>query len=241
MGGMGSFLQTSAAATLKKLASKLDMQDADRQDMMAFLSGSSEYAPASGEIVGILKTMDDEMSKDLADAQAKEKAAVAGFEELVAAKTKEVNALSKMIEEKLTRIGDLGVEIQQMKNDLGDTAEGLEEDKKFLADLDKNCEAKTKLFTENVNYRTQELAALSDTIKILNDDDALELFKKTLPGASSFVQIQVSEKSSKARALNIIDGLRQHGQRRAQLDFISLALRGKKIGFEKVLTMIDDL
>jgi len=239
--GMGSFLQTGAAATLKKLVSKLDMQDADRQDMMAFLSGSTDYAPASGEIVGILKTMDDEMSKDLADAEAKEKEAVAGFEELVAAKTKEVNALSKMIEEKLTRIGDLGVEIQQMKNDLGDTAEGLEEDKKFLADLDKNCEAKQKLFKENVNYRTQELAALADTIKILNDDDALELFKKTLPGASSFVQIQVSEKATKARALDIIEGLRTSGQRRVQLDFISMALRGKKIGFEKVIKMIDDL
>jgi len=159
----------------------------------------------------------------------------------MAAKKKEVDALSKMIESKLTRIGDLGVEIQQMKNDLGDSAEGLEEDKKFIADLDKNCEAKQKLFKENVNYRGQELAALADTIKILNDDDALELFKKTLPGASSFVQIEVSEKSNKARALDIVDGLRNHGQRRVQLDFISLALKGKKIGFEKVIKMIDDL
>merc|ERR1719162_1512493 len=121
--GMGSFLQTSAAATLKKLVGKLDLQDADRQDMMAFLSGSTDYAPASGEIVVILKTMNDEMSKDLADAQAVEKAAVAAYEGLMAAKKKEVDALSKMIEEKLTRIGDLGVEIQQMKNDLGDSAE----------------------------------------------------------------------------------------------------------------------
>jgi len=239
--GMGGFLQTTAASALKKLVAKVDLQDADRQDMMVFLSGSTEYAPASGEITGILKTMNDEMAKDLADAQGVEKAAVASYEELIAAKTKEVNALSKMIEEKLTRIGDLGVEIQQMKNDLGDSAEGLEEDKKFLADLDKNCEVKQKLFKENVNYRTQELAALSDTIKILNDDDALELFKKTLPGASSFMQIEVSEKTTKARALDIIDGLRQHGQRRPQLDFISLALKGKKIGFEKVLKMIDDL
>jgi len=239
--GMGSFLQTTAASTLKKMVSKLDMQDADRQDMMAFLSGSSDYAPASGEILGILKTMDDEMSKDLADAQAVEKAAVASFEELMTAKKKEIGALNKMIEEKLTRIGDLGVEIQQMKNDLGDSAEGLEEDKKFLADLDKNCEAKQALFKENVNYRTQELAALADTIKILNDDDALELFKKTLPGASSFVQIQVSEKSTKARALEIIDGLRTNGQRHVKLDFIALALKGKKIGFETVLKMIDDL
>merc|ERR1719162_2358684 len=239
--GMGGFLQTSAASTLKKLVGRLDLQDADRQDMMAFLSGSTEYAPASGEIVGILKTMNDEMSKDLADAQAVEKAAVAAYEGLMAAKKKEVDALSKMIEEKLTRIGDLGVEIQQMKNDLGDSAEGLVEDKKFLADLDKNCESKQKLFKENVNYRGQELAALADTIKILNDDDALELFKKTLPGASSFVQIEVSETANKARALDIIDGLRSHGQRRVQLDFISLALKGKKIGFEKVIKMIDDL
>jgi len=239
--GMGGFLQTAAAATLKKLVAKVDLQDADRQDMMAFLAGSSEYAPASGEIVGILKTMHDEMSKDLEDAQGTEKAAVASYEELMVAKTKEVNALSKMIEVKLTRIGDLGVEIQQMRNDLGDTAEGLLDDKKFLQDLDKNCAEKQKLFTENVNYRTQELAALSETVKILNDDDALELFKKTLPGASSFVQIQVSERSTKARALDIIDGLRQHGQRHVQLDFISLALKGKKIGFEKVLKMIDEL
>jgi len=239
--GMGSFLQTTAAATLKKLVGKLDLQDADRQDMMAFLSGSTDYAPASGEIVGILKTMHDEMSKDLADAQGVESDSVTSYEGLMAAKTKEVNALSKMIEEKLTRIGNLGVEIQQMKNDLGDTAEGLEEDKKFIGDLDKNCAEKQQLFTENVNYRTQELAALAETIKILNDDDALELFKKTLPGASSFVQVQVSEKATKSRALDIINGLRQHGQRQTQLDFISLALKGKKVGFDKILKMIDDL
>merc|ERR1719160_1164260 len=137
-----------------------NMMDADRQDILAFLSGSPDYAPASGEITGILKTMGDEMTADLKDAVAKEEEAVAAYEELMAAKKKEVNALTKMIEEKLTRIGDLGVEIQQMKNDLGDTGEGLEEDKKFLADLDKNCDEKQKLYEENVKYRTQEPAAL---------------------------------------------------------------------------------
>jgi len=239
--GMGGFLQTSTAVVLRNLVSKLDMMDTDREDMLAFLSGSSSYAPASGEILGILKQMGDEMSKDLADAQAEEQTAVKSYEQLIGAKTKEVNALSKMIEEKLTRIGDLGVEIQQMKNDLSDTAEGLGEDQKFLADLDKNCEAKTKLYKENVNYRSQELAALADTIKILNDDDALELFKKTLPGASSFVQIQISQKAWKARALNIIRGIKGNSDRRVQLDFISMALKGRKIGFDKVIKMIDDL
>merc|ERR1719424_773089 len=240
-GAGGSFLQTTTASLLKKIVMVRNMMDADRQDVLGFLSGSSDYAPASGEITGILKTMGDEMKADLEDAVKKEGEAVAAYEELMAAKKKEVNALTKMIETKLGRIGDLDVAIQQMKNDLGDTAEGLLEDKKFIADLDKNCDEKQKLNEENVKYRTQELAALSDTIKILNDDDALELFKKTLPGVSSFAQVDVSEKSNKARALDIVDGLRSQGQRRVQLDFISLALKGKKIGFEKVIKMIDDL
>jgi chromosome segregation ATPase len=143
--GMGNFLQSSSASLLKKIVMNRNMMDADRQDVLAFLSGSADYAPASGEITGILKTMGDEMSADLKDAVAKEEEAVAAYEELMAAKKKEVNALTKMIEEKLTRIGDLGVAIQQMKNDLGDTGESLVEDKKFLADLDKNCDEKQKL------------------------------------------------------------------------------------------------
>jgi chromosome segregation ATPase len=239
--GMGNFLQSSSASLLKKIVMNRNMMDADRQDVLAFLSGSSDYAPASGEITGILKTMGDEMSADLKDAVSKEEEAVAAYEDLMAAKKKEVNALTKMIEEKLTRIGDLGVEIQQMKNDLGDTGESLEEDKKFLADLDKNCDEKQKLMEENVKYRTQELAALADTIKILNDDDALELFKKTLPGASSFVQVDVTAQAVRSRAISLIQAARSQSDRRPQLDFISLALRGKKIGFEKVLKMIEDL
>merc|ERR1719238_1303470 len=124
----------------------------------------------------------DEMNADLSDAQATEAKTVSDYEALMAAKKKEVDALSAMIEQKLTRVGELGVEIQEMKNDAGDTADGLADDAKFLEDLEKNCDIKQKLYDENVKYRTGEIAALSDTIKILNDDDALELFKKTLPG-----------------------------------------------------------
>ena len=239
-GAGGAFLQTGSAAVVKQLAmNSQKMMDADRQDLLSFLSGSSEYAPASGEIIGILKTMNDEMSADLADGQNTEKSAIADFEGLMAAKKKEVDALSAMIEQKLTRVGDLGVEIQEMKNDLGDTADGLADDAKFLEDLDKNCAIKQKLFDENVKYRTGELAALADTIKMLNDDDALELFKKTLPGASaSFMQVKVSSEAMRTRALSMIKAVNDG---RPALDFIALALHGKKIGFGQVIKMIDDL
>jgi len=241
-GAGGSFLQTESAAALKSFVlGKNNMYEADRNDLLSFLSGSTDYAPASGQIIGILKTMNDEMTADLNDATSSEASSVAAFDALIAAKKKEVEALTGMIEDKLVRVGDLGVEIQQMKNDAGDTAEGLIDDKKFLEDLDKNCAVKQKLFDENVKYRSGELEALADTIKMLNDDDALELFKKTLPGASSFIELKVSSQAMKAQALALIQEVQRNNKRRPELDFISLALRGKKIGFEKVIGMVDDL
>merc|ERR1711956_81544 len=77
----------------------------------------------SGQILGILKQMGDEMKKGAAEAAAAEADAIKMFDALMAAKKKEVLALTKEIETKLERVGTLGVEIAQMKNDLGDTEE----------------------------------------------------------------------------------------------------------------------
>merc|ERR1719160_1460755 len=218
----------------------------DRETLVSFLSGgqgdAEGYAPASGEIVGILKQLGDEMAKDLAEAVAAEEAAIKAYEELMAAKKKEVEALTKAIEEKLVRVGELGVQIAEMKNDLEDTTEDLAEDKKYLADLAKNCELKKKEWEVRCKTRSEELLALADTIKILNDDDALELFKKTLPSAS-FMQVQETAGTVRSRALSMIRAAQQQPRLRHanMLDFIALALHGKKVGFEKVIKMIDEL
>merc|ERR1719424_1466413 len=170
--------------------------------LTAFLSSKSGYAPASGEILGILKTMHDEMSKDLSDATDGENAAIASFEELKTAKGKEIAALSKAIESKLTRVGELGVKVAEQINELDDTKEDLAESKKFLADLDVNCENKKKEWSAYQKMQGGELLALADTIKVLNDDDALELFKKTLPGSSaSLLQVKITAKSMAKSAL----------------------------------------
>jgi len=234
----GAFLQTRAANIVRKLAQK--MSGSDNEQLLAFLSETQgeNYAPASGEIVGILTTMHDEMSKDYGDAKAAEAAAIKAYDSLMASKTKEVQALTKALETKMTRVGEVAVEIVQMKNDLGDTEEALIEDKKFLKDLEKNCATKKAEWSEIVNTRNEELLALADTIKVLNDDDALELFKKTLPGASAFVQIKEGTSSLRERALNAI---RSAHSKRPQLDFIAMAIQGRKIGFEKVIKMIDEM
>merc|ERR1719160_1140461 len=164
-----------------------------------------QYAPQSGEILGILKQMKDEMEKDLEEQIAEEEAAKAGYEELMAAKEKEIASATKAIEEKLQRQGDNGVAIAEMKNDLEETKEALEEDKKFLADLEKNCDQKKKEWALRQKTRSEEILAIQETIKILNDDDALELFKKTLPSpTSSLIQVEETTREVKQEALSLI-------------------------------------
>merc|ERR1719329_772412 len=182
--------------------------------------------------------MTDTMNADLKEATGAENASIKAFNELMAAK-KEVGALTKAIEEKMVRVGKLQVELVEMKEDLDDTGKALLEDKKFLADLEKNCAKKQGEHDANMKLRSEELLALADTIKVLNDDDALELFKKTLPGASaSFMQVQVTFKDQQQKALAAI---RQARKGHPELSFIALALQGKKVDFGKVLKMIDEM
>merc|ERR1719183_3270940 len=168
-GMSGAFLQSASAAVLRQISLSADMIPADRDLLSSFLSEGTNYAPQSGQITGILKTLKDEMEKDLSDATSSENSAIASFDSLVASKKKEIVALTKGIESKTGRIGELGVKIAQMENDLEDTQEGLAEDQKFYANLDKNCAAKKDEWAAYQAVQAQENLALADTIKILND------------------------------------------------------------------------
>merc|ERR1719223_370171 len=101
----------------------------------------------------------------------------------------------------MTRIGNLGVSIAGMSNDLEDTKEALAEDAKFALELAKSCKTKTAEWDEIKKTRAEELTALAETIKVLNDDDALELFKKVLPSASmSLVQMEADRARMRHKA-----------------------------------------
>lgn len=240
----GAFLQTHAASDLKQLSITMDLSEADRDVVASFLSNgqgdSQGYDPASGEITGILKQMQETMQKDLAEDESTEAAALKDFDALMAAKQKQVATLTKEIESKMVRSGESGVELTNQQEDLSDTSKSYAEDKKFLIDVTQDCQTKEAEKSKNDQLRADELLALADTIKILNDDDALDLFKKTLPGASSLLQLRVTAKSTKLRALQVLSKGKKH-HKDYRLNLISLALRGKKVSFDKVIGMISDM
>jgi hypothetical protein len=156
------------------------------------------------------------------------------------AKAKQIATLTKEIESKMARSGEAGVDLANMQEDHSDTEKSLAEDKKFLIDITKNCYTKEKEKETNDKLRADELLALADTIKILNDDDALDLFKKTLP-TPSLLQLAVTSKAMKQQALAALMQRRKHHRRDPRLNLISMAIRGKKVSFDKVVKMIDDM
>merc|ERR1719497_182599 len=187
------------------------------------------------------------MAANLASATSEEEAAIKTFDGLVQAKKKEIEALTGTVEGKTKQIGELGVSIVRMQDDLSETQATLAEDKAFLADLSKSCATKTSEWEARSKTRAEELVALADTIKVLNDDDALELFKQTLPSSSSSL-LQVTSAARRQReALSAIRSSLQRAtvQDKPGLELLVLALTGKKAvssgGFDKVIQMIDNM
>jgi len=251
--GMGkAFLQSGTAGRLIKVVqASSSVDDYERSSVMAFLSGKQnpfgDYSSQSGEIVGILKAMKDEMDKDLGGAVSAEEEAAKGFAELAAAKKAQIAAAGEAIEAKTKRSGELAVSVVTTADDIEDTTAELNDTQAFLANLASQCATKKKEWDERSKIRTEEVAAISEAIKILNDDDALDLFKKTLSLSQETHKFGFLQKKSSvsvaARARDVLSSLMQKSQdpHRQQLELIEFGLKAKKVDFTKVIAMIDGM
>ena len=108
--------------------------------------------------------------------------------------------MTKEIKDRRVRLGDGGFKLSEMKEELEGTKESLAEDEPFWADLDNGCSTKQGEWDLCCKLRTEEILATTDTTKILNDDDALELFGKTLPGAASRSQVKATSTEMKQKS-----------------------------------------
>merc|ERR1719230_2398943 len=122
MGG-ASLMQLPGASDLHRLVENYPNVDpVDRKNALAFLEQSGDYVPQSGQIVGILKGMKDQMEADLKEAIADEEKAIAGYGELKASKEKEIEVATEAIESKTARAGQIAVSVVQTKDAIEDTA-----------------------------------------------------------------------------------------------------------------------
>merc|ERR1719240_1755974 len=191
----------------------------------------------------MLKAMKDEMDGDLKGAISEEEAAAKGYKELEAAKQSEISAASSAIEAKTARSGEFAVSVVTTADDIKDTTAEMEETQAFVANLAAQCATKKKEWAERSKVRAEEIAAISEAIKILNDDDALDLFKKTLSLAQrdsmQFLE-STAQSSTIARARAVVASLsRKYSQ--PQLALLQYSLRAKAVDFSKIIAQIDGM
>merc|ERR1719160_1967670 len=179
---------------------------------------------------------------DLKEATESEADAKSEFEALMTSKTSEIGAAGKAVETKTARSGQVAVETVQAKADLESTQKAVAEDIDFKANLAKTCATKQKEYDELAKIQSEEINAISDTIEMLNSDDALELFKKTLPSASAFIQTGMGTRAQTRRASAMIKRAMSDDTAHSANRHLMLAtLRSGVHGFEKVVGMVDGM
>merc|ERR1719281_337863 len=164
-------------------------------------------------------------------------AAASGFEELSAAKAAEISSAPSAIESKTKRAGNVAVEVVQTQDDMEDTEKEVAETQAFLGDLATQCAEKKDAWGERQKTRAEEISAISEAIKVLNDDDALDLFKKTAGLVQTGQQfLQISAKPSVAlRAKGLLLSLMQTGRSHTtELSLMASALKAKAVDFSKI-------
>ena len=82
---------------------------------------------------------------------------------------------------KLTLQRNLAVEVESLKTDVAETKKSLAADQELSTKPAESCSSQSSECEERQKSRVEEHLAIYDSIKLLNDDDALELLKSTLP------------------------------------------------------------
>merc|ERR1719456_1955029 len=189
------------------------------------------------------------MEANLKEAIADEEKAIAGYGDLKASKEKEVEVATEAIETKTGRSGEIAVSVVQTKDSLQDTTEELADVEKFITQLATECKTKEAEWAERSKMRAEEVKAISEAISILNDDDALDVFKKARPSALvqeelGFLQKSnnLASKAKKAQAILAIAAARANSaQLNALLFTLNSKLKMSAKGMEGVIKMIDDM
>merc|ERR1719197_241822 len=249
--GGASLIQLPHSDRLMKIANAAQNLDSfDRESLTAFLQQKTgEGAPGTDTIVGIMKQMLETMEKSSAEADADEAKAAAAFADLSGSKNKEVEVATAAIETKTVRSGELAVSTVQAQNALDDAEAELADAQKMLATLKVQCVEKTKEFQARSALRAEEVAAISEAIAILNDDDALDVFKKAVPAAAmvqtvGFLQAKHGKASKMAKAQTMIASLAStYNSKPLSLLAYSMRtqLKTKTQNFGMLMGMIDNM
>lgn len=236
-----AFLQVAKQINLSNLIRVARLDSSDKETMLAFMQG--DYHTVGGEIIGILDNMIDDFKKSLGALVEEEEAAVKSYLALKSAKETEIAAATKSIETKSELKGQAAVEAVEHKAAAAAALKEKEDGEKFQANLAVSCKTKEEDWAARSAMRADELSAIADAIAVLNDDDALDIFKKAAfpQTKTSFLQLRGSVKNVKARAAGILKGMKFSSPILNLMAAKTSHKLSTAVDFSPILVMIDDM
>jgi len=218
------------------------MSAIEQAPMTGAAAGAKSYSARSGSIYGMLSEMRDESEKNLAADQRAELEAMIAYQKLRSAKLGEIEAAQTAHDDKQAALADSEAKAAQAKEDLEATKEALSADQKFLVGLEQNCKENVDGYEERAKVRSEELIALAETIKILTEDDARDLFVKRF---SFFQMASVSGSSTDAARNKAVDQAMKQilkvARKHHNWVLASLAVRVRLDPFTKVKEAMDKM
>jgi len=194
------------------------------------------YSAQSGEIMGVLKQLQEEMEANLSESQKEEQARAASFAELRAAKSAEIENGEKMSEEKEDQLANAVNALAEAKEDLEQEKAVLSEDQKFLMNLKATCSEASKNFDERKNARLSEIQAVSQAIEILQGDEARDAMSNTFSFVQTYSDKKVRQTRREAAAL-----IRSAAKKAHNPSLSILATNVELDAFTRVKKAIDDM
>mmetsp|Transcript_95763 Transcript_95763/g.209447 ORF Transcript_95763/g.209447 Transcript_95763/m.209447 type:complete len:791 (+) Transcript_95763:1039-3411(+) len=141
---------------------------------------SSRSSHRSAQIFGVLQQMKEEFEADLSEAQKAEMQAKEAYKELHAAKTAELDAGKKKLDETELEHASNQKALSDAKENLATTREQRSEDVEFLTNLKLTCNDLDAQWEKRSKTRSLETKAVAEAIVILTEDDNREHLAKTV-------------------------------------------------------------
>mmetsp|Transcript_73076 Transcript_73076/g.152561 ORF Transcript_73076/g.152561 Transcript_73076/m.152561 type:complete len:741 (-) Transcript_73076:39-2261(-) len=218
--------------------------EAKPNDLSGAAANAKSYNSRSGSILGLLSEMMDEFKADLSAAQKEDFTSEVNFQNLKAAKLGEIKAGTEAKEQKEADLADTLDKAAKAKKDQEATTAAMEADEDFVGTMKKDCAAEDEQYKSRVAVRTEELQALGETLKILSEDDARDLFNSTVTllqisnekGASA--ELSAAQERATERAMKRLATV---AKKNGSWALAALAVRMRLDAFSKVKEAMDKM
>lgn len=215
----------------------------------AFLSAAEirnnpfgDYAPQSGRIQGVLKSLYDSFTSDLEKSNAEEAVKEKSFRELMEVKENELKTLQATELRQTTDEADKTKTLSDSQTELDDTKTQLEADEEFFASTKDNCKKKAAGWAERSRLRTEELNGMAQAVAILSSPEAQKTFENS---STTFLQVASDEDHPKHRSKRANKAYERLTVMASKFKSLALARIAMKLGsgghFDKVIQAIEKM